>query len=341
MTATIPAPTRINNKVNGSFYPLQKDELIALRKSRLINNSAFVHFALRMSNPFLDRPIELLPKEFSDEWDLPLSSVYEAIAKLESKKIIEIKTGKVVLSWINNDSTQNQDNCCNIDHCNLDETKTHSLSHSEISDSIAKSQNQFQDSGKYSESSENPVPEPLSGNSFDSSQTIHTYYTNQTQAEETEEKTELSVRNIGGVNYLVEEVHQPPQLTSVGETLNKPRNKPKPKRVEKIPQDLIDKLEELEISIDERVIKAISRHHISQAYSAAAHIERTKETISNPTGVFLYQLPKQKVEKELGVRSGLKTAADFPGYTLEHLKKMYPNNWREAAGYYGVDLQEE
>jgi hypothetical protein len=70
----IPVAQRINsNKVDGTFYPLQKDELIALRQSRLINNAAYVHLALRFSNPFCDRPIELIPKEFAIAWSIPES----------------------------------------------------------------------------------------------------------------------------------------------------------------------------------------------------------------------------------------------------------------------------
>jgi hypothetical protein len=70
----IPVPERINSKqVNGTFYPLQRDELIALRQSRLINNAAYVHLALRFSNPFCDRPIELIPKEFAMSWSIPES----------------------------------------------------------------------------------------------------------------------------------------------------------------------------------------------------------------------------------------------------------------------------
>jgi hypothetical protein len=96
----IPVPERINSKqVNGTFYPLQRDELIALRQSRLINNAAYVHLALRFSNPWGDRPIELIPKEFAIAWSIPESSVYEALGKLKQKKIIDLKTGKVVISW--------------------------------------------------------------------------------------------------------------------------------------------------------------------------------------------------------------------------------------------------
>ncbi len=68
-----------------------------------------------------------------------------------------------------------------------------------------------------------------------------------------------------------------------------------------IPIELVERLEELEIPLDEKVISAINSHHISQAYGAAAHVENTWETINNPRGVFLFQLPKQKIE-QLGTR---------------------------------------
>ena len=34
------------------------------------------------------------------------------------------------------------------------------------------------------------------------------------------------------------------------------------------------------------------------------------------------------------------TARDFTGYTLQHLKAMYPRSWQEAAHHYGVPLPE-
>jgi hypothetical protein len=61
------------------------------------------------------------------------------------------------------------------------------------------------------------------------------------------------------------------------------------------------KLEELRIPLDNQVRSAIARHDISQAYGAAAHVENTWDTINNPRSVFLYQLPKQPIEK-LGSR---------------------------------------
>ena len=41
MITQIPTPQRSHNKVQGEFYPLQKQELIALKKAKLINNTAF------------------------------------------------------------------------------------------------------------------------------------------------------------------------------------------------------------------------------------------------------------------------------------------------------------
>ena len=91
MTYTyIPTPQRTQNqKVAGEFYPLQKPELMALRKAKLINNTAYVHFALRFENPWCDRPIEVIPKEFALRWNIPESSVYKVIAKL--KQLVYLK----------------------------------------------------------------------------------------------------------------------------------------------------------------------------------------------------------------------------------------------------------
>ena len=62
----IPTPQRTHNqKVLGEFYPLQKQELMALRKAKLINNMAYVHLALRFENRMCARPVEVIPKEFA------------------------------------------------------------------------------------------------------------------------------------------------------------------------------------------------------------------------------------------------------------------------------------
>ncbi|MEM8829497.1 MAG: hypothetical protein AAGE96_09085 [Cyanobacteria bacterium P01_G01_bin.19] len=70
---------------------------------------------------------------------------------------------------------------------------------------------------------------------------------------------------------------------------------------EKIPQELLDKLHELKIGTSKRVIAAIEKHHISQAYGAAAYVENSYTSIVYPTEIFLKHLPNQPIEK-LGQR---------------------------------------
>ncbi len=86
----IPKPQRDDKgKVQGEFYPLQKPELIALeRKSKLINNAAFVHLALRYENPYCNRPITVVPSLFALRWQIPESSGDQAIAKLKAAGLL-------------------------------------------------------------------------------------------------------------------------------------------------------------------------------------------------------------------------------------------------------------
>ncbi|MEN9520932.1 MAG: hypothetical protein RLZZ381_3520, partial [Cyanobacteriota bacterium] len=97
---TIPVPQRINNQLSENFYPLQREELIKLREVKLINNAAYVHLALRYENPFCDRPVQIIPKEFALRWRIPEVSVYKAIAKLKDLGILNIKSGKLVIDWV-------------------------------------------------------------------------------------------------------------------------------------------------------------------------------------------------------------------------------------------------
>lgn len=115
------------------------------------------------------------------------------------------------------------------------------------------------------------------------------------------------------------------------------------KTFDQIPKDLRTKLEELTIlngtAKDEKVLEAIRKHHISQAYSAAAHVEKTFESCNNPRGVFLFQLPRMAVE-QLGSREKIFTAIDFR-YTTDDLRRLYGAGWREAAAHFGIEIEEK
>lgn len=176
----IPKPQKNSQgKVSGDFYPLQKPELVALRKAKLINNAAFVHLALRFENPYCDRPIQVIPKEFALRWQIPESSVYEAIAKLKEAKAIEIKGGKVVIEWMTGDSQQANDS-------ENPESFWESRDASENPENILNSQNIFRDPRINSETSEKQLLKPLPNRASSAPQTIqtNTYSTDNSVVEE-------------------------------------------------------------------------------------------------------------------------------------------------------------
>ena len=97
---TIPIPQKTSGNKLKDFYPLQKEELIKLREVKLINNTAYVHLALRSENPFCDRSIQIVPREFAQRWKIPESSLYKAIAKLKKLLVVSIESGKLLIDWV-------------------------------------------------------------------------------------------------------------------------------------------------------------------------------------------------------------------------------------------------
>jgi hypothetical protein len=316
---TIPVPQRINNKLSEDFYPLQKDELMALREVKLINNAAYVHLALRYENPFCDRPVQIIPKEFALRWRIPESSVYKAIAKLKDLGVLNIKSGKLVIDWI-----IKPDKPVNVEPEPVTENIAESdnpepVNNSQIQQKILRSDNSVSDPAKNSQIRENQGLKPLVDIASSIPQTLQTIQTNQTRGgqektfsqeeeqpkkevvqkliQKTEVKSEVTTdKENGSVRQSTAEVVQ--EKTKIISSSKKLAGKNVA-----IPNDLKEKLEELEIPLDNRVRKAIASHDISQAYGAAAHVENTWDSINNPVSVFLYQLPKQPIEK-LGSRYG-------------------------------------
>ena len=304
---TIPIPQRINNKLSEDFYPLQKDELMALREVKLINNAAYVHLALRYENPFCDHPVQIIPKEFALRWRIPESSVYKAIAKLKDLGVLNIKSGKLVIDWIiKPDKPVNvEPEPVTEDIAESDNSKP--VNNSQIQQKIIRSDNSVSDPAKNYQIRENQGLKPLVDIASSIPQTLQTLQTNQTrggqektfsqeevvqkQVQKTEDKPEVTTDKENGLvrQSTAEVVQEKTKIISPS------------KKSADIPLDLKEKLEELEIPLDNRVRKAIASHDISQAYGAAAHVENTWDSINNPVSVFLYQLPKQPIER-LGSR---------------------------------------
>ena len=282
-TTTIPRPKRTsNNRLLKDFYPLQKDELMALRKAKLINNAAYIHFALRAENPFCDRPLSIEPKEFAHRWEIPESSVYKAIARLKELGILNIRSGKLTIVW-----TENQ-----------------------------KPEPEPETAADY-QIRENQQSEPLSDKASSTLQTLQNIQTNQTRggqektfSQSQESDTQEAVQKLVQKTDDESKADSGKQNESVGQTtaeVVQEKTKiisPSKKSADKnssIPNDLRAKLEELEIKLDDRVINAIASHHLSQAYGAYRHVKKTWNSIDCPKAVFLHQLPKQPIEK-LGSR---------------------------------------
>lgn len=310
---TIPVPQRINNKLLEDFYPLQKEELIKLREVKLINNTAYVHFALRYENPYCDRPVQIIPKEFAFRWKIPESSVYKAIAKLKELGVLNIKSGKLVIDWII--KPENQDTEAVTEDIAVNDFSDPAENY-QIQQKIIRSDNPFSDPAKDSPIRENQGLKPLSDIGSSISQTLKTIQTNQTKGEEgknfSEEIVQEAVQGEGVLQETVQsqEINEEKNLATKNESVRQTTCDVVQKRTKiispskksaDIPNDLREKLEELEIPLDDQVKSAIASHDISQAYGAAAHVENTWNTITKPRSVFLYQLPKQPIEK-LGSR---------------------------------------
>lgn len=306
---TIPVPQRINNQLSENFYPLQKEELIKLREVKLINNAAYVHLALRYENPFCDRPVQIVPKEFALRWRIPESSVYKAIAKLKDLGILNIKSGKLVIDWVI--KPENQDTEAVAEDIAIDDNPQ-PIQNYQIEQKIIRSDNFFSDPAEDSQIRENRTLQPLQNIACSISQTLQKIQTDQTRGGEEKKSDQEAVQKLVLKSEVKEEVTSDKSNESVRQatadvaqkkTKKIPARKKRcePRQSADIPIDLKERLEELEIPLDDRVRTVIASHHVSQAYGACAHCENTRDSITNIRSVFLYQLPKQPVEK-LGSR---------------------------------------
>lgn len=158
------------------YYQITKEELSEMRE--LMNNISLVYLVLKLENPFCDRPIKIDPIKIADEWNIPKSSVYEAILKLKQMGKIKIQKSDMILEWNKTDYSK----CPR--KSKISESILENQKQSEISESILKNQNPVRNlrinSEKpdfYSGISENQPMKPPQDNDSSSSQTIQTIQT--------------------------------------------------------------------------------------------------------------------------------------------------------------------
>jgi hypothetical protein len=83
------------------FYQMGAEELLWMKQQKLIKNTAFVYLALKLEHPFNDgKPVKIQVKDFSEKWEISVSSLYEAIARLKATGAVEIHNKEITVSWV-------------------------------------------------------------------------------------------------------------------------------------------------------------------------------------------------------------------------------------------------
>ncbi|WP_138506304.1 hypothetical protein [Nostoc sp. PA-18-2419] len=150
------------------YYAIKLEELRHLRNAGIVNNATFIYFALKLKNPWCDRPLRIKPAELAVEWDIPESSVYEAIAKLKASELISIDQAEIVIRWHYDSPEVQSGGFLRSDFSQQDNL-------SDNPELITETQNGFQKPRMDSENSETHQLEPLQGKDSKNSHTIHTY----------------------------------------------------------------------------------------------------------------------------------------------------------------------
>ncbi|OKH10815.1 hypothetical protein NIES593_22715 [Hydrococcus rivularis NIES-593] len=256
----IPIPQGVRNRAKDTYFRLTPTVRDKLLESKLTAAEWRIWCYLISLDPFGDRGAKFSPAELMLKCAVKKSTYFAAKAKFQKLSLFDFQDG--VTKVVNLQGFSNQSK---ISECSQQEQ----LIESKISESDSKIlEFKSEISESNSRISECQKLKPLLDKDSTTLQTLQTVQTFQTKEEEGEKIFEK------GSKQAKEKVTN-----------------------SKLPENLINKLEELEIPLDGTVRKAIASHHISQVYGAAAHVEKTWDTVKNPKSVFLYQLPKQPIEK--------------------------------------------
>ena len=272
-----PRTDRVKNK-SVDFYIKPFKESIAIMKAKLPGTASRLIELFSASCTFAEEIVFLPPiKELAQMIDCGLSTLYASIKRInEGCKFLRFIINRTHIAVYRTDP-DNPKNFFDFQN----------------QESFPTQKNFFLKYKKLSKNVENQSPEPLPDIDSESPQTQQTnsdlpdggQVDKIINKEVTDEKTVEEIEN-KNTAYTALPAHL--QKTKVPALVTQKKYK--------IPQVLRDRLEQAEIALSEQILHHISRHHISQAYGAITHVENTWETIRDPKGVFLYQLPKQPVE---------------------------------------------
>ena len=367
-TGSIPQPEKDSQgKIKGEFYPLQRAELMELHKRGIINNAGYVHLALRYENPFCNRPIEVIPKEFSTRWEMPENSVYKAVALLAEEGVLSIKRGKLVVQWIEPDLPPHEPTKPEK------EQAPQLLVNQGLSqeDHLIDSQYSalFRNSKNFCES-ENKFSDPQKDFQIRKNQEPDSTYTAKSQSLRSLKNVLDPLDANGGQKKSVEN-------QEVNNEVIKPISKEvEPRKTEQVPsqqkhihpkidiskgqnfgrdcddlqqvldnhgilgkvESLITEMKTQGIEATSKVIAAIKECHISQLMFALNHVANTREDISNPSSVFVYQAYRAQIE-HLGPREPI-VSAEAMGYWNTPVEEAVNNLARLKAMLKGKRKQQ-
>ena len=220
-------------------------------------------------------------KKLIDLLEVCSSSIYNAINLLRKKiSFIKIEVTRLAIIVSKSSPGDSEKNFFNSENLEI----------------IPKSKNHFQVFVNDSNFSKTQQPESLPFKASDSPQTVQTVQTLQT-AEGVNQKINKEIASKNNESAVGQ---QQKNSDRISPPISLKKTKSSEAVLQKkydIPDDLTKRLEIAGIPITEQLKVKISQHHISQAYGAITHIENSAASIRDPKAVFLFQIPKQPIEK--------------------------------------------
>jgi hypothetical protein len=282
-----------------------------MRSNKLINNNTtYIYLALKLENPFCDRPIEINVKEFTLAWGVPESSVYAALAKLKENKAIKLLSKKLTIQWDEDFETFTSES-----------TYSQQEGFSRNLENILKTENKFSEPRINSQNLENQPLEPLPDNSFNSLQNIQTI-TDTTNSkgelvvplefcEETQEILPSAIAvDVPIQEAVLEFCEDTQEVKSVAPT----------KKLEELPRQ--QELKQMGVRVnDPELIKAVAAYQGQIITPIRAFLEyANKKEIKNPTSALTTAIRKKWEPDKNYEDGGLAKEQNPP--TLEQLSKL-------------------
>lgn len=82
-----------------SFVQIQLNELISMRESKVISESAYITLALKFEQPYSDQELSINVDEFTEKWKINRRAYYRCIHRLKKAGLFVVKKLKHVCKW--------------------------------------------------------------------------------------------------------------------------------------------------------------------------------------------------------------------------------------------------